>query len=239
MAVHIVITETRKSVLDALQRTLGTFVSQFPESRVRVSFHHGSVKDWDEEGVCFVNPGNCVGTMNGELDRVIATLLPGVEKDVNAITETWGTATSDGTRHLPLFSAVLTHLNNRWCITAPCMSVGGRANYRGTRNAFHATHAALSMVISANRAGMHIWRVVMPGVCTGHARMNRREAATQMGEAFRAVFLNNTLMVDPGQAAHPRLMLLPLYDHQPSAAGLVANQKSEPSASGLVTNYNN
>jgi len=103
------------------------------------------------------------------------------------------------------------------------MSAGGRANYRGTRNAFHATHAALSMVISANRAGMGIWRVVMPGVCTGHNRMIRGEAATQMGEAFRAVFLDNTLMVDPTQAAHPRLMLLPLYDHQPSATGLVSN----------------
>lgn len=215
MAVEIVVADTRAAVVRALQSTLGTFASQFRPDQVVVSIQHASVQDLDEEGVCFVNPGNCVGNMRGALDRALVALLPGVEDDVRNMINTWGHVGREGMRHLPLFSALLSYSNNRWMITAPCVFAPGPRNYRGTRNAFHATHAALSMLISANRAGMKIRRVVMPGVCTGHGRMNRVEAATQMADAFRAVFLNNHIMNDPTQNNHLRLMLFPNYDKQP------------------------
>jgi O-acetyl-ADP-ribose deacetylase (regulator of RNase III) len=215
MAVTIVIADTRPAVIHALKQTLGTFADHFRPDHVRVVIHHGRVEDWDEEGVCFVNPGNALGEMTGALDRALLGMLPGVDADVRAIVNQWGKSARDGTRHLPLFSAVLSRANNRWLITAPCMFVAGPQEFRDTRNAFHATHAALSMLVSANRAGMGIHRVVMPGVCTGHGRMNRANAARQMAEAFRAVFMDHNIAFDPQQAQHPRLMLLPRYERQP------------------------
>lgn len=215
MDVQVVISDTRKAVVRNLEQTLGTFASQFRPDRVKVYIHHGSIEDWDEPGVCFINAGNALGHMTGALDRTLLRLMPDVDRDVHAMIQLWGSTARDGTRHLPLFSAMLSHANNRWLITSPCMFVAGPQDFRGTRNAFHATHAALSMLVSANRAGMGIRRVVMTGVCTGHGRMNRDDAAKQMADAFRAVFLNDLLDIDLHQALHPRLMLLPRYEYQP------------------------
>ena len=211
VAVDIVIADTRAAVIRNLQDTLGTFAHQFRADRVRVHIYHGRVEDWDEQGVCHVNPGNCAGVMRGALDRALLALMPGVDKDVDAMVTTWGTAVAGGDRkQLPLFSALLTRsTNHRWLLTSTTMIHPGPANHRGTRNAFHATHAALSMLTEANRAGMGIQRVVMPGVCTGHGRMNRADAARQMADAFRAVFCDDNIRADPTQAAHPRLMIDP------------------------------
>ncbi len=63
--------------------------------------------------------------------------------------------------------------------------------------------------------GVPIDTVVMTGMCTGRGRTNRVTSAHQMMEAFRAVFLDNNVVVDPSMSKHPRLMLSPLYTPQP------------------------
>jgi O-acetyl-ADP-ribose deacetylase (regulator of RNase III) len=214
MVLTIVIADTRSVVVRHLEATLGTFASQFRADQVQVQISNSPVQDWDEEGVCYVNPGNAAGVMSGRLDTALSSLMPDLSQDVAAMTRAWGKRAPDGTPHLPLFAALLSRCNKRWCITSPAVFLPGpTGHYRDTRNAFHATHAALSLLISANRAGMGIDRVVMPGVCTAHGRMNRAEAARQMADAFRAVFIDNNIITDPTQAAHPRLLLAPHYEH--------------------------
>jgi O-acetyl-ADP-ribose deacetylase (regulator of RNase III) len=215
-ATTIVVVDSRAAVVRNLEVTLGTFVSQFRPDQVKVHIRKGRIEDWDEEGVCFVNPGNSLGVMDGALDSSLTALMPGVENDVNAMIQTFGDVAANGDRYLPLFSSLLSRSsNNRWLITSPCMFLPGPIDYRSTRNAFHATHAALSMLIWANRAGMGIRKLIMPGVCTGHGRMNRAQAASQMADAFRAVFIDNKIIDDPTQALHPRLLLAPSYEYQP------------------------
>ncbi len=211
---QIVVCDTRLAVVRNLRNTLGTLIDQFPK-HFSVHIHHGRVEDWDEPGVCYVNGGNTVGDMRGALDAVIERLMPGVGDDVRAMATEHGTRDRDGRPILPLFSAMLSRVNDRWLITAPCTHVAGPKNFRGTRNSFHSTRIALSMLISARRAGMDISKVVMSGMCTGHGRLSRKEAAAQMTDAFRAVFMDDNMAIDPKQAAHPRLMMVPDYEWQP------------------------
>lgn len=220
---ELVVTDTREAVVRHLRTTLGTL--QIPASHgVTVRVEDGCVSRWDAPGVCYVNGGNTVGVMAGRLDTKLLELVPGCEPDVAQTIKTQGIRARDGTHHLPLFSALLSRSpqNSKWLLNSPCMYLPGHHSARGTRNAFHATHTALSMVVTANRAGMNIRRVVMAGMCTGHGRMNRLEAARQMMDAVRAVFVDKRLVEDGTQAQHPRLLCNPQYsvqdkcvDHEP------------------------
>jgi hypothetical protein len=213
---QIIIVDTREAIIRQLRQTLGTFVQHLRPDRVSVEIHHGNVQDWDAEGVCFINPGNCAGIMTGALDRVLVSLMPGVHADVQAMMQAHGDVDTDGSRYLPMFSALLSRSDNgRWLLTAPCMWSPGVVSYRGTRHAFHSTHLALSMLICANRAGMNIRRVIMPGMCTGHGRLNRADAAHQMSDAFRAVFIDGNIVSDGTQTLHPRLLISRHYYSRP------------------------
>lgn len=205
-------TDTRKVVVRHLHETLGTL--QLPAG-VTVKVESGCVSQWDAPGVCYVNGGNCVGDTSGVLDTKLCELAPGYAEDLARVVKDQGDTARDGTRHLTLFSALLCRSSNsRWVVHAPCVYLHGQHSARGTRNAFHSTHTALSMLIHANRAGMKINKVIMTGMCTGHGRMNRREAALQMTDAFRLALINKRLVTDPGQAKHPRLLLNPQYSIQ-------------------------
>jgi len=210
----IVVADTRLAVVTALRRSLD-HLQYSPSLHVDVDIQHAPVQQFDAPGVCFVNAGNAVGCMDGALDTCLRQLVPGAAEDVARVIERWGDTARDGTRHLPLFSALLSASADRFLLTSPCMYVGGPGDMRGTRNAFHATHVALSHLREAMRAGLKISSVVMTGVCTGRGRMNRDEAARQMTEAFRAVFIDNNLVVDTELRRHPRLMRNPLYTVQP------------------------
>jgi len=212
---EIIITDTRLAVVDALQKMFSNF--QIPASRrVTIRVEHGDVCVWDARNTCFVNAGNCVGDMSGKLDTVLLGLVPGAEKDVLRALSVHGDVSRGGVRHFPLFSALMSPgTNGRWLLTAPCMYVGGPLDLRGTRNAFHATHTALSHLYQALRSGVVLDRVVMTGTCSGHGRMNRDVMAKQMFEAFRSVLVNDNMVFDPTQAAHPRLMLNRQYTVQP------------------------
>ncbi len=215
MALHITIADTRLAVVRNLRYALESLVPLL-RGRVQIDIVHGSVTECDAPGVCYVNGGNAYGIMRGKLDATLLRLMPRVDEDVRAMIAAWGATARDNTKHLPLFSAVLSRANQRWLITAPCMYHPGPQNFRGTRNAFHATRTALAMLISANRAGMDIKRVVMSGMCTGHGRMNRRDAAAQMADAFRAVFVDDNMPLDPSQAQHPRMIIDSHHaQHQP------------------------
>lgn len=213
---EIVITDTRAAVVNALRKMFTNF--QIPVARkVSVRVEHGDVCVWDDgPGVCFVNGGNCVGDMSGKLDRAVLKLVPGAAKDVADAVVTHGDVTRQGVHYLPLFSALLSPGDGgRWLLTVPCMYVGGPRDMRATRNAFHATHIALSQVYQALRAGVVLRRVVMTGMCSGHGRTNRDDMALQMLEAFRAVLVDDNMVVDPAQATHPRLMVNRQYTVQP------------------------
>lgn len=209
MAVHITLVDSCEAVVRHIQTTFATFLSQLRPDVVHVDIQHGRVEDFDGAGVCFVNPGNCRGRMTGTLDRILLALMPDVEDDVQAVIQAYGdVAPHTGERHLPMFSALMSRSRTgRWLLTAPCAESPGPGSCRGTRNAFHSTHLALSMIICANRAGMGIRRVVMPGMGTGQTRMNRAEVARQMCDAFRAVFIDANVVNDPSQAQHPRLLI--------------------------------
>ena len=212
MTLEIVCVDKRAAVVRHLKESLGGTLCR--RDVVTCTVHQGQIEDWDEDGVCFINPCNARGIMTGALDRTLLKLMPGLDTDVDAMRRTWGVTAPDGSRHFPLFSALLTRTpNNRWCISSPCTydTGGARECLRGTRHAFLATHAALSMVIAANRAGMGLRKIVLPGVCTGHGQMNRADAAHQMNDAFRAVFIDGNIARDPNQSLHPRLMMMPSY----------------------------
>jgi len=222
---ELIVSDTRDVVVRHLRSTLGTL--QIPQSHgVTVRVENGCVSQWDMPGVCYVNGGNSVGDMNGCLDTKLCELVPGCEPDMAHTIKTFGACARDGTRHLPLFSALLSRSpqNSKWLLNSPCMYLPGHHSARGTRNAFHATHTALSMVVTANRAGMNIKRIVMAGMCTGHGRMNRREAARQMLDAVRAVFVDKRIVEDVTQTQHPRLLLNPQYSVQSKCADHVPFQ---------------
>ena len=210
----IVVTDTRAAVVDALMKTLDHLQIP-PGQHVEITIHRGPVDAWDGPGTCYIHGGNAVGSMDGKLDTCLQRLVPGCQEDVRNVINKWGHTARDGTRHLPLFSSLLSSGNGRYLITSPCMYLPGPGNQRGTRNAFHATHTALSMVRVAMRAGIPIKTVVITGMCSGRGRMNRDEVASQMTDAFRAVFIDDNLVVDPNQASHKRLMMNPLYTVQP------------------------
>ena len=108
---------------------------------------------------------------------------------------------------LPLFSALLSYLNQRWCLTVPCSLRGGSEDCRLSRNVVGAMHTGLSMLVCANRAGMNISRVIVPGLCTGYGKMNRKEAVCQLAQAFNLVFIEDKMVCDASQMQHPRLFL--------------------------------
>lgn len=213
---QVIVTDTRMAVVSALRKTLD-HLQIAPALQVSIEVHHGPVEVWDAPGVCFVNGGNSVGVMDGQLDTCLKRLVPGAEQDVVGVIRKFGDVARDGTRHLPMFSALLSPSvdNTRFLLTSPCTYLPGPGDMRGTRNAFHSTHVALSMVREAARSGVKIHRVVMTGMCTGRGRTNRDESAKQMTDAFRAVFIDNNMVVDAEQAKHPRLMRNPLYPVQP------------------------
>jgi hypothetical protein len=216
MRMKIIVTDTRKAVFQALGETLGHLT--IPRHRnIDVQILNESVESFDSEGVCFVNGGNSLGVMEGRLDSVVRELVPGSHADVCSVVEAWGNTARDGQKHLPLFSALLSpsHDRTRWLCSSPCMLTPGPGDLRETRNAFHSTHVALSLILNAVRAGVGIHTVVMTGMCTGRGRTNRLTAAHQMMDAFRAVFVDDNVVVDPSIIKHPRLMMNPLYTTQP------------------------
>jgi hypothetical protein len=212
----IIVTDTRKAVVEALGSTLAHL--RIPVHRdVQVQISNQSVQVFDGEGVCFVNGGNAMGVMQGQLDSVLAELVPGAREDVGKVVEKWGDTARNGQKHLPLFSALMSasHDGTRWLCTSPCMLAPGPGDLRNTRNAFHSTHAALSLVVDAVRAGVGIHTVVMTGMCTGRGRTNRVVSAQQMMDAFRAVFVDDNIVTDVNIRKHPRLLLNPMYTTQP------------------------
>ena len=216
MKVKFIVTDTRKAVFEALVATLGHL--SIPVHRnVEVEILNKPVESFDGEGVCFVNGGNSVGVMEGALDAVVGALVPGSHADVLSVVDAWGDTARDGQKHLPLFSALLSpsHDRTRWLCTSPCMLTPGPGDLRETRNAFHSTHVALSLILNALRAGVGIRTVVMTGMCTGRGRTNRLTSAQEMMDAFRAVFVDDNVVVDPSILKHPRLMLNPMYTTQP------------------------
>ena len=243
---QIIVTDTRSAVVTALRKTLD-HLQIAPALHAHIEIHHGSVEAWDGPGTCFVNGGNSLGGMDGQLDACLKALVPGAEEDVLGVVRRLGDVARDGTRHLPMFSALLSPSTDRsrYLLTTPCTYLPGPGNMRGTRNAFHATHVALSLLREATRAGLKITRVVMTGMCTGRGRMNRDEAAAQMTDAFRAAFIDDNLIVDPKQSKHPRLMRNPLYTVQPSGndafqplhAHITARGTREFRAPPLVPNH--
>jgi len=208
-----IVTDTRRAVYEALVATLGTL--NVPD--VEVEIHNSPVARFDSKGVCFVNGGNSLGVMSGKLDSELSRLVPEAEMDVVKVIKRWGSTSRDGHKYLPLFSALMSASRDRtrWLCTAPCMFTPGPGDFRNTRNSFHSTHTALSLIRESLRAGCPINTVVMTGMCTGRGRTNRMEAAKQMMEAFRLVFVDNKLATDPAMASHPRLLLNPLYTLQP------------------------
>lgn len=234
LTMELILSDTRPAVVRALRATVGHL--QIPDARrVVIRIDDLPVSRWDDEGVCFVNGGNALGTMRGQLDRELSRLVPGAEADVEKVVQMYGETSRSGVKHLPLFSALLSPSSprSRWLLTAPCMYVSESRELRGTRNAFHATHTALSLIQEANRAGARIRRVVMTGICTGKGRMNRDDAASQMADAFRAVFIDDNMVVDPKQAQHPRLMLNPQYTVQPT---LKAHDPFQPHTAYVTAN---
>lgn len=209
-----IVTDTRMAVVTALRKTLD-HLQIAPVLDVEIEIHHGPVDVWDAPGVCFVNGGNSVGCMDGKLDTSLKQLVPGADQDVLRVIQNLGDVARDGTKHLPMFSALISPGGGRFLLTSPCTYLPGPGDMRGTRNAFHSTHVALSHIREAVRAGLKIHRVVMTGMCTGRGRTNRDDSAQQMTDAFRAVFIDNNLIVDPAQSSHPRLMRNPLYTVQP------------------------
>jgi hypothetical protein len=221
---RIVVTDTRRAVYEALLTTLGSLTIPVHQ-KVVIEIHNKPVDFFDlpsdsphKPVTCFVNGGNCLGVMSGKLDASLSQLVPGSDMDVVKVVQRWGSTSRDGRKFLPLFSALMSPCPtqpHKWLCTAPCMFTPGPGDLRDTRNAFHSTHMALSMIRESVRMGVHFDTVVMTGMCTGRGRTNRVTSAHQMMEAFRAVFIDNNLVVDPSMSKHPRLMLNPLYTPQP------------------------
>lgn len=212
----IIVTDTRKAVFEALGSTLAHLRTPIHRN-IEIQICNQSVEVFDGEGVCFVNGGNAMGVMQGKLDSVLADLVPGAREDVEKVVEKWGDTARNGQKHLPLFSALMSASRDgtRWLCTSPCMLAPGPGDLRDTRNAFHSTHVALSLVVGAMRAGVGIHTVVMTGMCTGRGRTNRVTSAQQMMDAFRAVFVDDNIVTDACILKHPRLLLNPLYTTQP------------------------
>lgn len=184
MKLEIFVCDTRPAVASALEKALASF----PQVHVRC----GDVKDFDQTGVCFVNPVSVSdGWTQGSLDATLAHLG-------NSAVQT-----------VPLRGALLdTWEGGRFCITFAYCAVRKAVQpgdvYLGTR-------VLLSMAVDAVRRGVGVHTLVMTGVGTGRGVSNRDRVVKEIKAAFQTVLVDKNLVIDPHQARHPDLLQDPVH----------------------------
>jgi O-acetyl-ADP-ribose deacetylase (regulator of RNase III) len=172
--VRVALVDKYGSLVDAAQRAGWLEAELLPYTDVREVAR--------SPGTAFVSPANSLGFMDGGIDYTLSRVMfPGVEQLVKDAIAQQGVPTMLGRMHLPIGRAVVVPTpghDGGLLVSAPTMWLP--QDVRGTRNAYHATYAALA---AASDAGAGL--VVLPGMATGCGMVPADEAVAQMARAHR------------------------------------------------------
>ncbi len=128
-------------------------------------------------GTAFVSPCNSVGLMDGGVDFTLSRVMfPGVEARVRSAFERFGERTADGRAFMPIGCAVTVKTQREGVTLVAAPAMWTTQDVRGTRNAYHATYAALAEAAEDPK----VRRVVFPGMGTGRGMLAADEALRQM-----------------------------------------------------------
>lgn len=200
--------DTNKRLIDFLRECISPNMFSSPHVK-SIQFVVGDINLFDGQtpGFCFVHPTNSKGILDGELDKRMTEMFPELQSDV--------TLCVASSFQFPVFSTLFTPCaNQRYVASVSCMTNPGPPSVRNSsgRNAFFATYVMLSALVEAVRSGTGIHTVIVPGMCAGRRRNRKQNVAMQMRDAFHVAFVQNKLLKDRTQAAHPRLFVHKLFD---------------------------
>ena len=155
----------------------------------------------------FVSPANCLGFMDGGIDRVFSRVMfPGCEARVKQRIREIGFKTLLGRPYLPIGSAFIVPAKEGvGLICAPTMFLPH--DVRNTRNAYHSFLAALAVF---QKAGCYN-TLVATSHCCGYGRMDPAESARQMREAYDDWLAGR---VPHDTSCHGDTVLLPRVDEE-------------------------
>ena len=161
------------SLTDAAKRS-----GWLEDARRTVLSHHDVRQVELAPGTAFVCPGNSLGVMDSGVAFTLSRVVfPGIEARVREAFERLGERTASGCPFLPIGRAAVVATQHRDVFLIAAPSMWTTQDVRGTRNAYHATYAALSAASDEDR---RIRRIVVPGVGTGRGMLAADEALRQM-----------------------------------------------------------
>jgi O-acetyl-ADP-ribose deacetylase (regulator of RNase III) len=152
----------------------------FPDAEVIC----GDVQAVPRERTAFVSPANCLGFMDGGIDRVFSrTMFPGCEAKVKRKILEIGFKTLLGRHYLPIGSAFCVPVGAAGqatgLICAPTMFLPH--NVARTQNAYHSFFAALAVF---HKLEGQYDTLVATSHCCGYGGMDAPVSAEQMREAY-------------------------------------------------------
>jgi len=187
----------RTAFSEEIERLFARDIAQTPGVDVRT--YVGDISTMPRDGnsrFVFVSPGNSLGFMDGGIDRVYSrTMFPGCERSVKDKIRALGLTTDLGRPYLPVGSAVVVkhpeHPNfvdsvpspfpKTFLIAAPTMFLPHDVS--STRNAYHAFSAVSNVFASCSDIPSDAI-LVCPDLCCGYGRMDPRESARQVFQAY-------------------------------------------------------
>jgi O-acetyl-ADP-ribose deacetylase (regulator of RNase III) len=173
----------------------------------------GDVQQVARERTAFVSPANCLGFMDGGIDRVYSqTMFPGCEKKVKRKILDIGFKTLLGRPYLPIGSAFCVPVGSAGqatgLICAPTMFLPH--NVSKTQNAYHSFFAALAVFHKLE--GVYD-TLVVTSHCCGYGCMEPAVSAQQMREAYDD-WLEGRRPPDTAGAPAKDTVLLPRVDEE-------------------------
>ena len=179
----------------------------FPEAEVIC----GDVQQVQRERTAFVSPANCLGFMDGGIDRVFSrTMFPGCEAKVKRKILELGFKTLLGRPYLPIGSAFCVPVGSAeqatGLICAPTMFLPH--NVARTQNAYHSFFAALALF---KKMEGRYDTLVATSHCCGYGGMDPAESARQMREAYDD-WIGGRVPLD--SATEKEVVLLPLVNEE-------------------------
>lgn len=141
----------------------------------------GDVQQIPREHTAFISPANCLGFMDGGIDRVFSrTMFPGCEAKVKRKILETELRTLLGRPYLPIGSACCVQVGpSTGLICAPTMFLPH--NVARTQNAYHSFFAALAL---QTKMGGKYETLVATSHCCGYGGMDPAESARQMRDAY-------------------------------------------------------
>jgi O-acetyl-ADP-ribose deacetylase (regulator of RNase III) len=174
---------------------------------IAVEVSQCDVRSVPRDGTVYVSPANSLGFMDGGIDAVYTEMFPGVQRAVQRRIRELGHRTALGRYYLSVGSALLVPCQGPSAlITAPTMFLPHDVS--GTRNAYYALVAALSLFLKHARLTREPWKtLVCPAMCCGYGKMSHNEAADQMCDALLDVLVKGNVPEELSHALYPQWFL--------------------------------